>query len=99
MNLFKTIDNSIDRIIRNTRWMQSADRWIKIKLKQYRFRQARQMADNLHKSDGRRYIVVEIDNQFLVMNNRDRKALNKRVPKPQRMSFAQLMMYRSYSTN
>lgn len=99
MNLFKTIDKSIDRMIRRVSWLQSADRWFRIKVKQYRFSQAKRMADNLHKSDGRRYIVVEIDNQFLVMNNRDRKALNKRVKKGQRMSFAQLMMYRSYSTN
>ena len=98
MNLFKLIDNSIEKMIRNTRWMQSADRWIRIKVKQFRFRQARQMADNLHKSDGRRYIVVEIDGQFLVMNNRDRKALNKRVPKAQRMSFAQMMLHSAYTT-
>lgn len=98
MNLFRIIDNSIERMIKNVGWLNNADRWIKIKIKQYRFWQARNMADNLHKSDGRRYIVVEIDGQFLVMNNRDRKALNRRVHKSQRMSFAQLMLHRSYTT-
>ena len=98
MKIFSIFNSRIDGFVNNSVLLKKADNWIAIKVKQWRFRQARSMADSLHKADGRRYIVIEVDDQFLVLNNRDRKILNKKAHPRHRVSFHQLLNNRSYMT-
>lgn len=68
--------------------------WILI----YRCNQAKRMADQNHQIDGKRYIVVKMGSQYLVMNNKDRKAINRKNRKIDRITFCQLAENAVYMT-
>lgn len=67
-------------------------------LMRYRCLRAKNLANRLHSIDGKRYVVVKMGQKYLVMNNNDRKAINRKVKPSQRITFAQLLENKVYST-
>lgn len=63
-----------------------------------RAKKAISMAEKLHIKDGKRYLVIKHGSRYLVMNNNDRKFINARSPKNERVSFVMLMKNAVYTT-
>lgn len=76
----------------------SIENWIKLKLQQYRFLQAKRLADNLHKTDGKRYFVMPRGRYYDVINCAGINRINRRNPKHLRISFPELMKNAAYRT-
>lgn len=72
--------------------------WIIRRRQINRAKEACKMADEMHQIDGKRYIVIIWNGKYMVMNNNDRKLINKTMPKNQRLSFVQLMANKVYAT-
>ena len=72
--------------------------YIERKIKQFWFWYAKQLADSYHLADGKRYVVVPYGDRFIVMNNTDRKIINRSHRKHNRMDINWLLKRASYYT-
>lgn len=72
--------------------------WLERKIKQFWFWYAKQQANSYHKSDGKRYVVVPYGDKFIVMNNTDRKVINRLHKKDKQININQLLKMAAYTT-
>lgn len=72
--------------------------WFERKIKQFWFWYARQLADSYHRADGKRYVVVPYGERFIIMNNTDRKVINRLHKKEKRLNINDLLKMKAYST-
>lgn len=75
--------------------LQYIDRRINLK----QVETAKKEANELHRLNGKRYFVIYWKGRYMVINNDDRKGINSKMPKYQRLSFAGLMKNSVYHTS
>ena len=64
----------------------------------FRCHQAKKLADQCHEINGKKHIVVLVGKRYLVMNNMDRKIINRKNHKSKRISFHEMINNAVYMT-